>query len=55
MYSLETEEDNPGQSSVCVQFSSAPDSGPRKRMVEFLLLIEVLVGNSLPARHTDLP
>jgi len=45
---LETEEYELGQKPVCVQFSSAPDPDPQKRMVEFLLLIEVLTGNSLP-------
>lgn len=55
MYILETEVDNPGQRSVCVQFSFAPDLGPQKRMVEFLLLIEVRIENSLLTQHTDLP
>lgn len=48
MYSLETEENKPGQSPVCVQFSSAAYSGHQKRMMEFLLIFEVLIGNYLP-------
>lgn len=30
MYSLQTKGDKPGQSPVCVQMSSAPDSRPLK-------------------------
>lgn len=48
MYSLETEKNKYGQSSVCVQFSSAAYLGHQKRMMQFLLIFEVLIGNSLP-------
>lgn len=55
MYNLETEEGKPDQRLVCLQFSSASALGSQKTIVGFLLLIEILLGNSLPKQDAILP